>query len=163
LTSDAIECVAAMAHFAIASTEAGKLGHVKLNRILWYSDLEYYRWHGVSLTGLQQYSRMPQGPISSDISRAVGRLVKAAKVAERTAQVDGFARREIVSLEDPDRSMIDNEQADILDQITKIIAPLTANQLGKLIQDDRLWQQVATGQPMSVATGSVMSLPLRSN
>jgi uncharacterized phage-associated protein len=158
-----LESVAAMAHYVVAKAQPGKLGHVKLNKILWYSDLEYYRWHGVSLTGLRQYSRMPQGPISSDVARAVGRLVKAEKVAERTIQIDGFPRREIVSLEYPDRSMINDEQADILDRMTSIIAPLTANQLGRMTHDDRLWQQVETGEAMSVATGSVMSPPLRSN
>jgi hypothetical protein len=33
-----------------------KLGYVKVNKILWYSDLEHYRWHVVSITGLPDYS-----------------------------------------------------------------------------------------------------------
>jgi hypothetical protein len=48
--------VAATVHYVIAKAP-GKLGHVKLNKILWCADLEHYRWRGVAITGLQHYAR----------------------------------------------------------------------------------------------------------
>jgi antitoxin SocA-like protein len=154
------ERVAEAAHYVIARAEPGKLGHVKLNRILWYADLEHYRWHGGSLTGLQQYSRTPQGPMSPEIPRAVGRLVKDRKVAERTVKVADFPRREMIALQLPEIEAFNGKQASILNQIIKIVVPLGAHQLGQMIEDDRLWQQVGAGQAMSIATGSIMTRPL---
>jgi hypothetical protein len=153
--------IMAAVHYIVAKAESAKLGHVKLNRILWYSDLEHYRWRGASITGLQQYSRTLQGPMSNEISRAVGRLVKERKVAERPVKIANFVRREMVSLELPVIDALNHEQTDILAQIIQIIAPLTATQLMQAIHDDRLWQQVSNGEPMPVATGSIVTRPLR--
>jgi hypothetical protein len=91
-----IQRVHAAVHYVIEKTDPSKLGYVKLNRILWYSDLEHYRWHGVSITGLQQYTRTPQGPMSNDISRAVRHLIREGKVAERLVNVFDYTRREMI-------------------------------------------------------------------
>src|SRR5215203_5919892 len=97
--------VASAAHYVIARTDPSKLGYVKLNKTLWYADLENYRRHGISLTGLQHYTRMPQGPMSKDISRAVRLLIKEGKVAERPTKVIDYIRRELIWLTKPDISM----------------------------------------------------------
>src|SRR5208282_290169 len=94
--------VAVVVHYVIAKTDPGKLGHVKLNKVLWYADLEHYRWHGTPITGLRQYSRTLHGPMSQDIIRSVGWLVKEKKVIERTVTVSDYTRREMVSLLPPD-------------------------------------------------------------
>ena len=152
-----IQRVAAAVHYVIAKAESGKLGHVKLNKILWYADLEHYRWHGVSMTGLRQYSRTLHGPMSQDIIRAVGWLAKAGKVEERTVMVADYTRREMVSLEHPDVSAFTEAQIGILDQITEAIAPLTATQLNRLTRDDPLWNKLENNQAMPVASGSIMT------
>jgi len=149
--------VTALVHYVIAKTDPGKLGYVKLNLILWYSDLEHNRWHGASITGLRHYTRTLQGPTAKEILPAVRRLVKDGKVEERTVKVKDYARREMLSLDEPDVSMLTAEQIDILDQIIKFIAPLTASQLTRLTHDDPLWQELENNKPMPVATGSVMT------
>jgi len=147
----------ATAHYAIAKAEPGKLGYVKLNKILWYSDLEHYRWHGVSITGLKHYTRTPWGPMSREISRAVFCLVKERKVAERT-KVSKYPGIEMISLERPDFAALTAEQIDIIDQMTEIITPLTVNQLIQMTRDDRLWQELKNHEAMPVGTGSVITL-----
>jgi hypothetical protein len=149
--------VAAVAHFVIAHSPPGKLGHVKLNRILWHADAEHYRGHGVSITELQQYARRPQGPIAEVILRAVGLLVRDGKVVEQTVQVDDYTRREMSSLVPPDLSTLTEEQTGILARWIKVIAPLTATQLSRMTHDDPLWQEIENGDGMSVATGSIMT------
>jgi uncharacterized phage-associated protein len=157
-----VERVAEVAHHVIAKTDPAKLGHVKLNKILWYSDLEHYRWHGASLTGLRQYSRTAQGPMSPAITRAVRRLVNQGKVSERTVKVADFPRREMVALALPDIDAFTEQQAGILNQMIAIIAPLSANRLSQMTQSDPTWQEVGDGEAMSIATGSIISRPLRS-
>ena len=153
--------IAVTVHYIISEAEAGKLGHVKLNRILWYADLEYYRWHGISITGLRQYTRTSMGPMYRDISRAVRWLAREGKVIERTVRAD-CVRREMVSIAPPDVSFFTDEQIAILTQATKVIAPLTAIQIWKMNSDDRLLQQVKNGEVMPVATAALMTPPLAS-
>ena len=152
--------VAAAVHYVIAKANSSKLGHVKLNKILWCADLEHYRWRGVTITGLQHYTRTLYGPMSQDIVRAVGRLAREGKVEERTIAVTGYTRREMVSLQDPDISVFTGAQIDILDQMINAIGPLTASQLSRRNRDDPLWNELENNEAMSVATGSIVTQPL---
>ena len=152
--------VEAAVHYVIAKANSSKLGHVKLNKILWCADLEHYRWHGVTITGLQHYARTLHGPISQDIVRAVGRLAREDKVEERTVTVTGYTRREMASLQDPDISMFTGKQIDILDQMIDVIVLLTANQLSRMNRDDPLWNELENNEAMAVATASIITPPL---
>ncbi len=155
-----VQHVAAVAHYVIAKVDPGKLGHVKLNKILWYADLEHYRWHGVTITGLRQYLRTLHGPMSQDIIRAVGRLAKEGKVVERSVTVADYTRREMVSLQAPDIALFTGAEIGILNQTINVIAPLTASQLSRMTHDDPLWNELENNEAMSVATGSIVTPPL---
>jgi len=152
-----IERVAVAVHYVIAKAEPGKLGHVKLNKILWYADLEHFRRHGASITGLTQYSRAPQGPLAADISRAVGWLGREGCVTERSVEGENLFRREMLSLQEPDTAALTDRQRDILERMTTAIAPLSAHQLLLMTQKDVLWQETEPGEPMLVSTGSVIT------
>jgi hypothetical protein len=152
-----IQRVAVVVHYVIAKAAPGKLRYVKLNKVLWYSDLEHYRWHGVSITGLKHYTRMQWGPMSKEISRAVGCLVKERKVAERTVNITDYSRREMICLAQPDFSALTAEQIGILNQMIDIITPLTANQVSQMTRDDRLWQEVKNHEALLIGTGSIIT------
>ena len=147
--------IAVAAHYVIARAEPGQLGHVKLNTILWYTDLEHYRRAGRSLTGLTEYTRTPQGPYAADIPRAVGVLVRAGKVREQSIKISDYARRAMVSLREP--TGVDALQAGILDRVMDVIVPFNAAQLLAFTRADPLWQEVASGGRMIVSTGSIIT------
>jgi hypothetical protein len=149
--------ITALVHFVIARTERVKLGHIKLNKILWYADLEHYRWHGASMTGLTHYTRTLQGPMVDDITRAVRQLIKEGKVTQRTVKTGNYARREMQSLQRPDMSGLTVEQIGIMTQLIEYIAPMSANHLSRLTREDPLWQELANNEAMSISTGSVMT------
>lgn len=153
--------VARVAHYVIARTEPSELGYVKLNKILWYADLESYRRHGVSLTGLERYTRMPQGPMSKDISRAVRLLRKEGKITERPVKVIDYARRELIWLKEPDLSDFTAEQIDLLNQLIDLIVPLTADQVSKMTHDDSLWSELKNNDLMAIGPGSIIARPPR--
>jgi hypothetical protein len=150
-----VDRVAVAAHYTVARAEPGQLGHVKLNIILWYADLEHYRRAGRSLTELTEYVRTPQGPYAADIPRAVGTLVRAGKVREQPIRTGNLARRAMISLRQP--SGLNPQQAGILDRVIEVIAPLSATQLLAFLRADPLWQEVAPGGRMIVSTGSIIT------
>jgi hypothetical protein len=153
--------VANVAHYVIARTEPSQLGYVKLNKILWYADLEHYRRHGASLTGLEHYIRMPQGPMSKEISRAVRWLQKEGKVTERPVKVIEYTRRELVWLKEPNLSRFTAEQIDLLNQLIDFIAPLTADQVSKMTHEDSLWNELKNNDVMGIGPGSIIARPPR--
>ncbi len=154
-----IQRIAAAVHYIIAKARPGKLGYVKLNKIMWYADLAYYRRHGVSISGLQHYTRSPQGPMSKEVSQQVLLLAKEGKAAEKNVRAAGYVRREMISLAQPDISALTAEQVIILDRVVAIISPLTANKLTQITQADPLWKELGNNDAMYVSTGSVISRP----
>jgi hypothetical protein len=147
--------VAATAHYVIARTEPSRLGFTKLNKVLWYADIEHYRRHGESLTGLTQYVRMPQGPMSKAISTAVRDLERASKVTERPVKVIDYMRRELIGLEEPDISSFTAEQIDILNQVMDVLCKYTAAEVSDSTHD-AFWRELSDGDIMSVGAGSVV-------
>ena len=146
-------------HYVIARTEPAKLGYVKLNKVLWYADLENYRRHSESLTGLSHYTRMPQGPMSKDISRAVRLLIKNGMVAERPVKVINYTRRELIWLKEPDISKFTAEQIDILNQVMDVVVPLTADEVSRITHEDPLWSELKDNDVMSIGPGSIVARP----
>jgi hypothetical protein len=147
--------IAVAAHYIVARAEPGQLGHVKLNTILWYADLEHYRRSGRSLTGLTEYTHTPQGPYAADIPRAVGALVREGKVREQQITTANYARRAMVSLQEP--AGLDAQQTGILDRVLDVVVSLSATQLLAFTRADPLWQEVAPGGRMIVSTGSIIT------
>jgi uncharacterized phage-associated protein len=113
----------------------------------------------VSITGLQQYTRTPQGPMSKEISQQVRHLAKEGKVAEQTVEVADYIRREMISLAQPDISDFTAEQIAVFNRVIELIAPLTANQLTQITHADSLWKELENNDAMLVSTGSVISRP----
>jgi Protein of unknown function (DUF4065) len=144
-------------HYVIAKANPGKLGYVKLNKILWHADLEHYRRHFVSMTGLEQYARMPHGPMAKEINQAVGSLVRNGKVAERTVTSPDYTRREMFSLTDPDVSIFTNEQIEILKEKIEIVVSMTASQLREATRNDPIWSVQYAQEMILVGTGSLMT------
>lgn len=149
--------MSAAVHCVIANAEPGKVGYVKLNKILWYADLEHYRWHGESVTGLRHYARTLQGPMAPEIAQAVRQLVKVGKVAEREINVADYIRRDMISLQPPEVSALSDTKSGILKQMIRIIAPLSATAMRQMTHGDPLWHEVGNGEAMLIATASLIT------
>ena len=150
------ERIAAAVHHVVAQAQPGRLGHVRLGTVLWYSDIEHYRRAGTSITGLTYYQRTTHGPFSVAITRAVGALGRLGKVSERPVEIDGLIRRDMISLQTPNRAALNTMQAEILGRMTAAITVLTASRLRQAIGADPLWQETQSGDALVIATGSIV-------
>jgi hypothetical protein len=145
-------------HYVIARTDPAELGSVKLNKILWYSDLEHYRRYGQSLTGLSEYTRMPQGPMSKDISQALRRLSAAGAIHVRKVPVFDYTRHEHVALKEPNVEDFTPNQIDILNIMIDVIRKMTAEGVSE-VTHDALWKELQNDEPMPVRAGAVIRRP----
>src|SRR5215831_1677028 len=73
--------LAALAHYVIWRCNPAELGTVKLNKILWFADLEYYRRTGHTITGATAYTKLPHGPVAKGILEALDGLEAEDKIA----------------------------------------------------------------------------------
>lgn len=144
------------AHYVIRRTEPAELGATKLNKILWFADLEHYRQHGDTITGLAAYIRMPKGPVPDGIESALKKLKDGGAVCERRSRVIDYDRREFVWLKEPDLSMFTADEIDTLNVFIDIIRKQPAGFISDVTHKDALWKVLENRDQMSVRAAAVV-------
>jgi hypothetical protein len=146
----------AVAHYVIARSDPNKLGAVKLNKVMWFADLEAYRRFGRTITGQTSYEKRQHGPVPNDIVRSIRRLEQADKIATRNVPTFGGVRREHVWLKKPDVSVFSSEEVDILNEaIVWVCDNHTAKSISEL-SHDALWEQAELGEQIPVGAATVI-------
>jgi len=148
--------LAAVAHYVIARTEPEKLGATKLNKILWHSDLEYYRRHGETITGSESYIREKHGPVPRGMPGALAYLKRAGMISERSAPVITHTRREFVWQKEPDLTQFTAEQIDIVNRVISIIKEQTAEEASHESHGS-MWEELENGTSMPVGAASIIA------
>lgn len=155
------ERLLAATHYVIARHHPSHMGATKLNKVLWFADCEHFRRHGRSITGETAYVRKPMGPCSAQFEATLASLKERGLIYEESVPTYiGHSRRELHSHASPDISEFSGEEIDILNEVAKEIARLTAQEASDLSHDD-LWQHTEGNSPMAVAAGAVKVSSLR--
>jgi hypothetical protein len=145
-----------VAHYIIARADPNKLGAVKLNKVMWFADLEAYRRSGQTITGQVSYEKRQHGPVPNNIVKSIRRLEQADKIATRDVPTFGGTRREHVWLKSPDVSVFTSEEVDILNEaITWVCERHTAKSISAL-SHDALWEQAELGEQIPVGAATVV-------
>ena len=149
--------LATIVHYVIARSDPEKLGATKLNKVLWYADIVFYRRHGKTLTGEDTYIKRQFGPVPSAITPTLETLRRDGKILERTVETPAGNRRQFLWLEQPDLATLNSEEIDVIHEVMDWICN---NESAKSISDkthDALWQETEIGAPMSVRAASIVS------
>jgi hypothetical protein len=147
--------LASVTHYIIARCNPEKLGATKLNKILWFSDVFYYRRHGRTITGSDNYMKQQFGPVQRNMLGALGELKKEGKIVERTGETPVGFRREYVWLKEPDLTPF---KADEIDMLNAMMDWICKDESAKSISDkshDMLWDETEIGAAMPVRAGAV--------
>jgi hypothetical protein len=156
MMADENDRLAEVAHYIIAHCEPERLGATKLNKVLWYSDVIFYRLHGRSITGEQAYEKRQFGPVPKNINDILRSLQGAGKIRERQSPTPAGIRREFVWLEHPPVEKFSAEEIDVLrDVMTQVCDGHSAASISDLTHD-ALWDETEIGQDMSIKAGAVI-------
>lgn len=147
----------AVAHYVIARSDENKLGAVKLNKIMWYADLEAYRRCGRTITGQTSYEKQKLGPVPNNIVRAIRHLEQTDVIKTRMVPTFGDRdRRQYVWLESPDLSVFTPDEVDILNEaINWVCDNHTAASISELTHDT-LWEQAELGEQIPVGAATIV-------
>lgn len=152
--------LAAVAHYVIARHAGPAMGATKLNKVLWFADCEFFRRHGVTITGETAYVRKPNGPCSPRLEGVLKDLNASGLIHEEPVMtMIGKPRRQMYSTGNPDVSMFSGEEVDVLNEVAKEIAALSAQEASDLSHDD-LWREADPNTLLPVAAGAVRSAGL---
>lgn len=149
--------LAKTAHYVIARTRPDRLDAVKLNKVLWFADVEHYRRTGRSITGLTDYVRLQNGPVPVRMQEALAELSATGMIAVRRQKVFSYDRFEYVWLQEPDVDAFSPEEIDLLNQAVDTIEPLTASQVSEYTHLNALWIELENGDRIPIGAASVIS------
>lgn len=115
------------------------LGAVKLHKILWFSDLALFARKGRSIAG-DNFIKMPQGPFSTHAEKAIRRLERSGKLAERKMDIYSKTQRQFFAKEEPDLDEFSAEEISIVDGMINVICHgHTASSISEL-SHTRIWE-----------------------
>lgn len=143
-------------HYVIAHCTPEKLGATKLNKVLWYADVIFYRVHGRSITGQEAYEKRQFGPVPKNINGILRSLQMAGKIRERNSPTPAGARREFVWLEPPAVESFSAEEIDTLRDVMQLVCDGHSAASISELTHDALWDETEIGQDMPVKAGAVI-------
>src|SRR5262245_5541433 len=148
--------LARVTHYIIARCDPEKLGATKLNKVLWFADVHYYRRHGRTITGSDNYMKQQYGPVQRNMLGVIAELKNDRKIVERLADTPVGFRREYVWVEEPDLSSFEADEIDMLNTVMDWICNGESARSISEISHDALWDETEIGAPMPVRAGAVV-------
>lgn len=146
-----------LVHYICHKSDHEKLGAVKLNKILWFSDVLNFLGWGVSITG-SAYIKRQRGPVPSNILYTLEQLKSEGVLDITEKPVYGFTKREYVSLKEPNIDIFKPHEISLIDEvIDTITCGHTATSISELTHDD-IWEMAEIGEIIPYETIMVANL-----
>lgn len=139
-----------------ASSDPSVLGAIKLNKVLWYSDVINYLITGKPITG-ETYIKRQHGPVPKDVIRAIDELSKEGKVVRGKVGHFGFMKNEYISIVDSDKSIFSAAEISLIDEAFEHVC---LNHTAKSISEEThsiIWKIAEMGEEMPYFTAFASS------
>lgn len=141
----ATEKFKALVHFIVHECQdnPGKLGAIRLNKTLWYTDVTAYHMAGASVTN-EVYVKRKMGPVPSHILATLDELKNEGLMHVREPQGQ-FDSRKYISLEEPDTGMLSEDEMDLARNVLSTVLGCTANDISEKTHDI-IWEVASDGE-----------------
>jgi uncharacterized phage-associated protein len=143
----------ALIHHITTLCDPDDLGRTKIAKIIWLSDVEYFRSTGKTITESDDYVKDDHGPRHALLYDALENLKRTNKIAERKNPTPVGVRSEYISLAKPNVDGFSADQIAIIDRIAAKITRLSAKQASDLTHDE-LWTAAYLNERMPVAAAA---------
>ena len=141
----ATEKFKALVHFIVHSCQENpsKLGAIRLNKTLWYTDVASFRASGASVTS-ESYVKRKMGPVPSHILSTIEELKAEGKlhVQEPKGRYDS---RKFISLDEPDTAILSDDERDLAENVLSAVLGYTANAVSEMTHDI-IWDAAEDGE-----------------
>ena len=128
-----------------------KLGAVKLQKILWYSDGRSFTMTGEPITG-ETYIKGQYGPISPASNALMRELESEGKLVIQDVEFHGKTKKEYIAKADADRTLFtDKELSFVMENIKNICEDHTASSISER-SHNLVWEMADMHEPIPYET-----------
>lgn len=135
----------ALVHFIIHQCRKNpdKLGSIRLNKVLWFTDMFAYQINGVSVTG-ETYIKREKGPVPATILATLEGLVADGAIEIQDPRWD-FDSRKFISKLKPNTRLLGKEECELALDILGQVCDNSANEISEMTHD-RVWEAACEGE-----------------
>jgi len=108
------EKLKSLVHYVCEKAEnPSVLGSIKLNKVLWYSDVINYLNYGNSIT-LETYVKRQHGPVPKHILSIIQNLIIEQKIIRSRVDHFGYIKNEYIALQVADKNIFSGEEMAVI-------------------------------------------------
>lgn len=145
-----------LVHFIVHECQdnPSRLGAVRLNKALWFTDMLAYQANGVSVTR-EKYIKRKNGPVPATILATLEELEKEEKIMIRQPE-HHYDSRKFICLVAPDESLLSDDERILAKHVLDFVCEHSANKISEITHEE-IWHAAQEGEeiPMyaTLATG----------
>lgn len=133
-------------------------GAVKLNKILFFSDLFSFAEHGKAITGVP-YRKYGQGPVPTVLKRLRDKMEQGGEIAVRKKRYHGGTQHRVVPLREPELDKFNGNDIVMVEEVIEMLWGRGATEVSKLSLD-RAWKSASEGEAIPYEAAFVSDEPL---
>lgn len=137
----------ALVHYICYNAEPSELGAIKLNKVLWYSDVVAYLRLGKPITE-ETYIKQEHGPVPKHILPILDAMCADGDLVIRKQPYFNYEKKEYITLTEPDLSVFAPEEVSI---VAHMMHEICKNHTAKSISDashTKVWELADIGDEM---------------
>lgn len=120
-------------------------GKTVLNKILYFSDFDFYEIYEEHLTGAL-YKKLPYGPVPEDIESILSFMVEKGQLKRFETEYGSYPQTKYIALQEADLRNLQAHEKDILDKVIDKYSDWTATKLSEYSHKDMPWLASEEGE-----------------
>ena len=126
---------------------AGKpnVGETLFNKLLYFSDFDYYEKYEEHLTG-SQYRKLPYGPVPQMLESIISRMIKNGQLQRIKTVYHGYPQTRYIPMEKADLTRMSAAEKEIIDQVIDRFSDWSAAAISEYSHKDMPWKASEEGE-----------------
>lgn len=141
----ATEKFKSLVHFIVheCRERPSRLGAIRLNKTLWYTDVAAYRQAGASVTS-EVYVKRRMGPVPSHVLPVLRELQQEGKILIQEPE-GTYDSRKYISLSEPAQGVLSDDEKALARHVLSVVLGFTANGISEATHDV-IWEAAEDGE-----------------
>lgn len=151
ISDTTVERMKDIVHYVISNDKKQELGAIKLNKVLWFSDLYFFIEHGKSLSGQDDYTKQKFGPVVRNMPAILADLKQEGRISVEEKQNFTHRRAIYKSLKNCQIDLSKEEQRILDGVLQEICNNFTASEVSEATHNI-IWDAAKLGESIPLYT-----------
>jgi transcriptional regulator with XRE-family HTH domain len=139
---------------------AGKpnVGETVLNKLLYFSDFNYYELYEEHLTGAK-YRKLPFGPVPQKLDTILNKMIDAGQLQRVKTEYHGYPQTRYLPLIKADLTALKASEKEVIDRVIDQMSDWSASYISDYSHKDLPWEVTDEGKELSYELVFYRELP----